>query len=142
MVKLSPADSKDVQKFIGICQQVLHEDLLSIILFGSVAKGRSHRYSDIDFCIITKKNRENEKYNILKLFPRTCDVIMRVEYNLNDYLQNLSAVDLEIIEEGTTVYGLNITKEKKKILNDIKKKNHLIRKPEWGKGVWEIGAAS
>jgi uncharacterized protein len=33
-----------------------HEEVVAIILFGSVARGRARKDSDIDICIITRRN--------------------------------------------------------------------------------------
>lgn len=139
---ITRTDQADIKQFTTICQQSLGEDLVSIILFGSVAKGKSNRYSDIDFCVVTKKNKESEKYNIMKLFHRNCDVIMRTENEFAGYLQNLNALDLEIFRAGTAIYGVDIIKKQKKLFEDVKKKYKLIPKTGWGKGVWQIGTAS
>ncbi len=138
----SSTDQADIKQFTRICQQFLGEGLISIILFGSVAKGKSNRYSDIDFCVVTKKNKETEKYKIMKLFHRNCDVIMRTEQELAGYLQNLNALDLEIWSNGTAVYGADILKKQKKMFEQVKKRYKLVSRAEWGKGVWQIGTAS
>lgn len=139
---ISRTDQADIKQFTIICQQFLGKDLVSIILFGSVARGKSNRYSDIDFCVVTKKNRESEKYKMMKFFHRNCDLIMRTERNLADYLYNLSALDLDIAQDGKVVYGANVMKKQKKVFANVKKKYRLKQETEWGKGVWHIGAAS
>ncbi len=139
---LSLIDQADITQFTGLCQQFLGEDLISIILFGSVARGKANRYSDIDFCVVTKKNKESEKYKIMKLFHRNCDLIMRTEKELAGYLYNLSALDLEIVQDGRLVYGTDVMKKQKKVFEEVKKKYRLKHETSWGKGVWQIGAAS
>jgi predicted nucleotidyltransferase len=57
----------------------LREDILAILLYGSVAKGEDTLQSDIDICIVSpsykdKKSLLNEIYRKLDVFSKKYDV--------------------------------------------------------------------
>ena len=86
------------------------------MLFGSVARGTSHDLSDFDFYIVTKKNQEKDRYKLMMKFNKNCDIILRCEKDLEKYLYNLSALDVEVFSEGIVIYGKGVLTEKKKVL--------------------------
>ncbi|PIN74233.1 hypothetical protein COV20_01300 [Candidatus Woesearchaeota archaeon CG10_big_fil_rev_8_21_14_0_10_45_16] len=128
-------------QFIDLCKKEFGRKLISVILFGSRAKGQYHDLSDFDFYIVVKEENEQKKWNLLKQFPFSCDIIMRKEENIGYYLKNLSAIDLEVINTGRSIYGKDIIAKYKPLLRDITKEHHLVNREHLGKGVWEIGFA-
>ena len=128
-----------ISKFIDLCKEEFGRGLVSVILFGSRAKGKYHSLSDFDFYVVVRIEDEQKKWNILKKFPFSCDIILRQEDNIKYYLENLNAIDLEVIRTGKLVYGKNILTTYKPILRKISKELHLVRQEHLGKGVWEIG---
>lgn len=133
---------KDIHKFVGICKNKLKDDLVSIILFGSIARKKQNKWSDLDFCVVSKKASDKERFSIMKKFSRNCDLVLRKEEDIASYLHNLSSLDLNIFSEGITIYGKDVLKKNRMTFEQIKRKYHLIRKTSLGKGVWEIGTAS
>ncbi len=133
-----------VRKFIDICKGVLGDNLRSIILFGSVARNRYSKWSDLDFCIVVGKRYDgkeefNLKLRIRELFGAHTDLVFRGEKEIPDLLRINSSVDLDIINEGVTVHGEDIISKYGDLFDEVIRINHLIHKPELGKGVWEYG---
>lgn len=142
--KISKQFQVKVRQFIHTSKDVLGENLRSIILFGSVARNRYSKWSDLDFCIIVgKRYGEREEFNlklrIRELFGSHTDIVFREEREISDLLRINSSVDLDIINEGITVHGEDIISEYIALFNDVVRTNHLIHKPELGRGVWEYG---
>ncbi len=134
----------NMRKFIGIGKEVIGENLRSIILFGSVARGRYGKWSDLDFCIVVgKRYDEKEEFNLkLKirgLFGAHTDIVFREEKEIPDLLRINNSVDLDILNEGITVYGEDVISKYEDLFDEVIRINHLIHKPELGKGVWEYG---
>ncbi len=44
-----------LNEFLGKCKEKFGKDLVSVVLFGSVAKGTAKEYSDIDLLIVAKE---------------------------------------------------------------------------------------
>ena len=44
-----------IEEFIGLLRDNFHNDLISVVLFGSVTQGAAKKDSDIDLCIIVKE---------------------------------------------------------------------------------------
>ncbi|MBU0459464.1 MAG: nucleotidyltransferase domain-containing protein [Nanoarchaeota archaeon] len=133
---------KEIDEFVDLCKKELGKNLISVILFGSYAEGKQTKMSDFDFYVVVKRNDEKKKKEIINKFKWDCDLIMRTKGNINYYLENLNALDMEVISKGKKVYGKNLITEHKPLLNKIKKKYNLISEEKLGKGVWKIGTAS
>ncbi|MBI2668474.1 nucleotidyltransferase domain-containing protein [Candidatus Woesearchaeota archaeon] len=132
----------DLEAFTEICRQKLGRNLVSIILFGSIARGTPHQWSDFDFCVVTKETQEQDKFKIMRQFKPNCDVLFRREKDLPKYLQNLSGIDFNIFNEGIVIYGEDSLRKNRTVYEKVKQKYHLIYRQQFGKGVWEIGTAS
>ena len=44
-----------IRKFVENCREKFGDDIVSVVLFGSVAKGAAERYSDIDLLLVIKR---------------------------------------------------------------------------------------
>lgn len=135
---------QDAQKFAELCKQELGENLASVVLFGSAARGTSGKWSDMDFCVIMKKRYDDKKEFGLKMrlreaFGRHADIIFREEKEIPQQIAANSAIDFEIMSDGTPVYGAQYFLKYKPLLKDAIKQNNLSRKQELGKGVWVYG---
>lgn len=135
--KFQPA----IGRFIDICQRELKGNLVSIVLFGSIARNKSNRWSDFDFCVVTKQVQEEKKFKIMQAYPFNCDVVMREEDSFVSCLNNLSSLDLEIFNDGIVIFGKDVLKKNANVFEKIKKKYGLVHQESLGKGVWEIGIA-
>ena len=60
--------NKILNEFLNKCKEKFGDDLISIILFGSYARGTATEYSDIDLLIIVKNlpERRIDRYKIIK----------------------------------------------------------------------------
>jgi predicted nucleotidyltransferase len=60
--------NKVLNGFLEKCREKFKDDLISIILFGSYARGTATKYSDIDLLIIAKNlpKRRIDRYKIIK----------------------------------------------------------------------------
>ena len=60
--------SKILDEFLQKCKQKFGDNLISIILFGSYARGTATEYSDVDLLIIAKNlpKRRIERYKIIR----------------------------------------------------------------------------
>ncbi|MGB8218279.1 MAG: nucleotidyltransferase domain-containing protein [Candidatus Methanoperedens sp.] len=83
----------------------LQEDILAILLYGSVAKGEDTSQSDIDICIVSpscedKKSLLNEIYRKLDVFSKKYDVRFFEELPL--YIQ------INIIKSNKIIYSKDV----------------------------------
>jgi hypothetical protein len=81
------------------------DDILAILIYGSVAKGEDTQQSDIDICIVSpsckdKKGLLNEIYRKLDVFSKKYDVRFFEELPL--YIQ------INIIENNKIIYSKNV----------------------------------
>lgn len=130
-----------IKEFVELCKKEFGRNLVSIVLFGSWAKGKQHEFSDFDFYVVVKKEDEATRWRIMKEFSSNCDIVMRAEDDLEYYLRNLNALDLNVISTGKNIYGKDVIKRYGNLLKGVKKEYNLINREQLGKGVWEIGAA-
>jgi len=139
--KVSRKFHSAIEQFVQLCQQELGDNLVSVILFGSIARNKYNEWSDFDFCVVTKRAQEEKKFKIMQAYHFNCDVVMREEGRFASYLNNLSSLDLEIFNEGIVIFGKDVLKKDKNVFEKIKKKYGLVHQDSLGKGVWEIGIA-
>jgi len=100
---------------VEACKEVLKENLISIILFGSTARGDSNNYSDIDVCLVVKEYPKEDwkvggmiKYKCLsKGISKCVEPIFLDEGDLNIP----SPILYEISRDGKTISGRDILTE-------------------------------
>ena len=80
--------NKVLYEFLQKCKQKFVDDLISIILFGSYAKGTATEYSDVDLLVIVKNlpKRRIDRYEVLR------DIVLEFIYK---YGINLSPILIE-----------------------------------------------
>ena len=139
--KIVPSFHEPLRLFVSLCQDFFGKNLVSVILFGSIARGKPTTHSDFDLCVVVKTLDETAKFNLLSKFPQSCDILLRTKNDFIRNLDNLSAVDLEIFNEGVVIYGENVLEENQSEFERVKRQYGLIHQPNFGKGVWEIGIA-
>jgi len=99
---------QEVKRQVDNFVSVLRKDKLPIekaLIFGSYAKGRQNRFSDIDLCIISPKFKDSLEalqYLWLKRKEIKDSVIEPVGFNPKDFSENSSLVG-EIKRTGTEI---------------------------------------
>ncbi len=139
--KIVPANHKNLELFVSLSKEIFGKNLISVILFGSTARGKPTEQSDFDFCIVVKTLDETAKFKLASRFPKGCDILLRTKNDFIRNLNNLSAVDLELFNEGIVIYGEDVLEENWGNFEQVKRQYGLIHQPNFGKGVWEIGIA-
>lgn len=140
-----------LKDFIQILKERFKEDLISVILFGSVARGNAKKESDVDLCLIIKnlpksrfqRNRllsspladlrEMHSYKELRTkgyFPDISPIL----YTLEE-IQDTKPIFLDMVEDGEILLDNGTFRDK---LNDIKKKMSKLnsRKVMCEDGTW------
>lgn len=95
---------KKIYKYIDI----LKEDKLPIdrvILFGSYAKGKPHKWSDIDLCVISPKFKnpfDAMQYLWLKRIDNNTPTIEPIGFSAKDFKEGSALIE-EIKKEGIKI---------------------------------------
>ena len=101
------------KKIVSELKDKFHNDLCSVILFGSYAKGKGQEYSDIDILIILNRSfadwmerrdleielRKKLYHTIGQVSPKTASI-----EELETSLENLNPLILNIIQSGIALY--------------------------------------
>ena len=144
-----------LKDFIQILRERFKEELISMVLFGSVARGNAKKESDIDLCIIInnlpksrfQRNRllsrpladlkEMHSYKELRIkgyFPDISPVLYTPEE-----IQDTKPIFLDMVEDGEILLDNGTFRDK---LNDIKRRmsklNSRKRVCEDGTWYWEL----
>ncbi|KAF5416388.1 MAG: hypothetical protein C5S48_03060 [Candidatus Methanogaster sp.] len=102
-----------IQTLIEIIKTTVKQDIISIILFGSAAKGHLRKESDIDLLIIVKEYNEpvckeywkQIKKNGYQMLGIPIDPIFAEEKALTDFT---SPFYLDVIADGKVIYGKDV----------------------------------
>ncbi|MCX6799880.1 MAG: nucleotidyltransferase domain-containing protein [Candidatus Falkowbacteria bacterium] len=100
--------SKELMQKIDEYVDVLRKDKLPIkkvIIFGSYAKGTSHKWSDIDLCIVSPKFLDSfsaMQYLMKKTIFNMKYTIEPIGFNLKDFSEGSSLID-EIKKTGIEI---------------------------------------
>jgi predicted nucleotidyltransferase len=124
--------------FIEILKESFKDNLLSVVLYGSVAKGTSRKESDIDLCLIfkslpvsrhkrtllifplVKALREKDSYKVLYregYIPETSPILYTAEE-----IQETKPIFLDMVEDGIILMDDGIWKTKKQEIKQKMKK--------------------
>jgi predicted nucleotidyltransferase len=106
------------------CKAVLNENLISIILFGSTARGDDNAHSDIDVCLVVEEYPRND-WKVAGRIKYKClseGVSKSVEpiFLEADDLEFPSPILYEISRDGQTIFGHDILAELRTLCADIK----------------------
>jgi len=88
---------KDILKEI----KELQNDVLAILIYGSVAKGKENERSDIDICIVAPGAKSSHLYT--KLLP-----LMKENYDIKIFEDMPLFLKMEVIENHKIVYVKNV----------------------------------
>ncbi len=101
------------EKIISELKDVFHENLRSVILFGSYAQGTAQTYSDIDILIILNRKfthwteRNDLEIELRKRLYRTIGQVSPKTASIEELemaLENLNPLILNIIYSGITLF--------------------------------------
>ena len=109
----TPTMHPKIQTLIEIIKQTVDREIVSVILFGSAAKGHLKKESDIDLLIIVKEYNEPECREYWKQIKKEgyqmlgipIDPIFTEETALKDFT---SPFYLDVIADGKVIYGKDV----------------------------------
>jgi predicted nucleotidyltransferase len=138
--------NKLISELIDVFKQKFNQDLLSIVLFGSIVKGNFTNSSDIDVLVVCeapiKDWRARDKL-ILDLtedielkFATPVHMILVNKDEISHAIESVYPLMLEIYEANEIIYDKD--NFFKKILKDFEKNIHRWRAKKIEKGVWKI----
>ncbi|MGQ3684155.1 MAG: nucleotidyltransferase domain-containing protein [Candidatus Loosdrechtia sp.] len=124
-----------LKAFIQIVREMFKEEVISVVLFGSVARGTAKKESDIDLCIVIK-NLPKSRFQRNKLLSPVIDALKKTssykELRRKGYLPEISPilytpdeiqetkpVFLDMVDEGEILLDDGTFRDK---LNDIKRR--------------------
>ncbi|ACX72259.1 DNA polymerase beta domain protein region [Methanocaldococcus vulcanius M7] len=96
--------NKILNEFLEKCRQKFGDDLISIILFGSYARGTATEYSDIDLLVIVKNlpERRIDRHKVLR--DEVLYFIFKYGVNISPIL--IKPTDLLPKEINPSIYGI------------------------------------
>jgi len=111
MAKLMHAEKKAIDKILQHLQNVCAEQLVSVILYGSKARGDFSPESDIDLLVLVR-NRKNIDRDKIYDFLLDDDIDYSLNFSLNIYdvneFRRLAAIKapfaMNVLEEGETLW--------------------------------------
>ncbi len=106
-----PSLHKQLRSFADSCEKAMGSKILSIVLFGSVAKGEQEKRSDLDLLLITDdlthtKKIEQVSSAINASYSHDISPTIITEDTFISELNNGSLLYLNILKEGIPIYGL------------------------------------
>jgi len=97
---------KIVQSQIKRLQQYFasQKDIVAVYLYGSFAKGGTHKRSDIDFGVLFKRNA-NLYHRLGQIYADLCDLNLPVEPEVREVNPEKSLIYLRNVIEGRLIYS-------------------------------------
>jgi predicted nucleotidyltransferase len=132
---------KVLEEVVEKCKTALGENLVSIVLFGSVARGLEDSRSDIDLLIVVNKDVKSDLLRDIHIetlleYSIKLDTMLMSKQDVVDNFEHFSPLFLSFVL-GVSVLIDNgfFEKEYSKFLNQLKEEN--IKYVEGGK-VWNL----
>lgn len=151
LMKLDERFRVAITNFSRAYEITLKENLLSIVVFGSVAKSRATKYSDIDILVIVRqKLGKNIKEELHKVFLDILDIFAKIAeekiFTEEEFIKNYQTGDdflINVMRDGIVVFDRNnfytkfLFRELPKVTKvTIENKLRLVR--EWLEPSFEI----
>jgi len=115
-----------LSEFLAFLKDKLRGNLISVVVFGSVARGTFKEHSDVDLLVVSR-NFPKKLVDRIDLFvDKTFEISMKYGINISiiplkiDEAQNTQPIYLDMTYEGIILYDKNNFIEKK--LNDLREK--------------------
>ncbi len=101
-----------VTNFSKDCERILRDNLVSIIVFGSVVKGKATKYSDIDILVIVHKTlTEVARDELHKSFSKILDVFAKITQEVvlteKEFMEDYERGDdflFNVMKDGVIVF--------------------------------------
>ncbi|KJS14904.1 MAG: DNA polymerase III subunit beta [Peptococcaceae bacterium BRH_c4b] len=106
MAKLTREEKKAIDKILQHISNVCHDQLVSVILYGSKARGDFTTESDIDLLVLVR-NRQNVSRD--KIYDFLLDD--EIDYSLNFSLSIYEAAEFQRLASINVPFALNVMKE-------------------------------
>jgi len=87
---MNKSHDRAIKKFTLNAKKILKDNLLDILIYGSIARGEAKKESDIDIIVVVKKNTFKTQ---MKLAALAFDILMETGEYIS--LQTLKSKDLE-----------------------------------------------
>lgn len=101
-IRIKKSHNVAIESFVKKAKDMLSNDLIDILIYGSVARGKAHPDSDIDVIVIVRKNTFR---NQMKLASLAFDILM----DTGEYIsvQTMKKKDLQ----RDTIFMWNVQRE-------------------------------
>jgi predicted nucleotidyltransferase len=128
-MKRIPEEYSDIlSDFIELLKESFRDNIVSVVLYGSVAKGKARKDSDIDICLIFK-NLPRSRYKRILLFSPLLQTLREKESYITLYsegylpeitpvlytveeIQDTKPIFLDMVEEGVILLDDGTFKKK------------------------------
>ena len=87
---MDSSHNQSIRKFTSIAKKILKDNVIDILIYGSVARGESKKESDIDIIVIVKKDAFKMQ---MKLAALSFDILMETGEYIS--VQTLKSKDLK-----------------------------------------------
>jgi predicted nucleotidyltransferase len=105
---LSKAETQAVQEVKNRLVRKYKDRLLLLMLYGSKARGDSHKYSDIDLLAVVRRDTLKIRD---ELFDETYEVMSKYDFKFLICLAVMGKNEFEIYKKGNFSFYRNITRE-------------------------------
>ena len=111
---LSNTKKKALNETTNILKDLLKNNLIKVVLYGSYARGDYNDFSDIDVFILVNKKKEELNYLLNLIIDKLFDLDLKYNITINPLIENTdtyneykdSSLLFENIEkEGVVLYG-------------------------------------
>ncbi len=109
-LKTDTPPATQITAFVGSCAKSLEEELLSIVLFGSAARGGVRKESDIDLLVVLRSLKDSKKVDKIahSINASYTNKISPTAITMKSFAAELKAENLlylKIVKEGIPIYG-------------------------------------
>ncbi|MDI6793314.1 MAG: nucleotidyltransferase domain-containing protein [bacterium] len=131
-----------IESIIGILKEKFGTRLISIVLFGSLVNGRSHRFSDIDLLVVAEglpdnwRDRDKIVLDIDFNCGRHVELVLVSPEDLLFSVENIAPLMLEIYDNNQVLYdrGQFFSSLMKEFVVNLR----LRQAKKIREGVWEV----
>lgn len=131
-----------IESIINILKEKFGKKLISIVLFGSIVKGRNHRFSDIDLLIVVEdipdnwRERDKIVFDIDFNCGRDVELVLASPDDILFSVENIAPLMLEVYDNYQILYDNRefFSSSMKKFTTNLK----LRQARKIREGVWEV----